>query len=267
MFLVIEARRYRYYELWSFRVRLMETDFFAAMLVPPFHPSSDWAEGLAENLLHPQFPITYLEAIGRRLRRNYLWIYFILLISWVMKLWLHPLPASSATEFLQRATIGPLAGTTITLAVACFYVLLLGLSVLTLGLQQAAGEVLPRYGEVRLPLFSPKKAFRVEGQRAWYRPSRRRPQYLVLIITDKAEVISARILEEMRRGVTAFTGKGMYTGAQHHILMCALTVTEIPLLKSLVAEADANAFVIVSPAQEVLGRGFIPLKEEEEKAT
>lgn len=53
MFLVIEARRYRYYELWSTRVRLMETDFFAAMLVPPFQPSADWAETLAENLLLP----------------------------------------------------------------------------------------------------------------------------------------------------------------------------------------------------------------------
>ncbi|MBL8092514.1 MAG: DUF2270 domain-containing protein, partial [Anaerolineales bacterium] len=30
-FLFIEARRYRYYELWSYRVRLMETDFYAAM--------------------------------------------------------------------------------------------------------------------------------------------------------------------------------------------------------------------------------------------
>jgi uncharacterized membrane protein len=42
LFLFIEARRYRYYELWSYRVRLMETDFFAAMLVPPFHPAPDW---------------------------------------------------------------------------------------------------------------------------------------------------------------------------------------------------------------------------------
>ena len=70
MFLIIEARRYRYYELWSSRVRLMETDFFAAMLVPPFQPSPDWAESLAENLLHPHFPISNCEAIGRRLRRN-----------------------------------------------------------------------------------------------------------------------------------------------------------------------------------------------------
>ncbi len=48
-FLYMEARRYRYYELWSYRVRMMETDFYAAMLVPPFHPSPEWAESLAEN--------------------------------------------------------------------------------------------------------------------------------------------------------------------------------------------------------------------------
>ncbi len=56
LFLTIEARRYRYYELWSYRVRLMETDFFAAMLVPPFHPSADWAEGLAELFAASGFP-------------------------------------------------------------------------------------------------------------------------------------------------------------------------------------------------------------------
>ena len=49
-FLFIEARRYRYYELFSYRIRLMETDCYAAMLVPPFHPSPEWAESLAESL-------------------------------------------------------------------------------------------------------------------------------------------------------------------------------------------------------------------------
>ena len=73
-FLLIEARRYRYYELWSYRVRLMETDFYAAMLVPPFHPSPGWAESLAENLLMPHFPISIWEAFaaaGAGVRRYY----------------------------------------------------------------------------------------------------------------------------------------------------------------------------------------------------
>src|SRR3970040_2282740 len=42
-FLYLEARGYRYYELFASRIRLMETDFFAAMLVPPFGPAADWA--------------------------------------------------------------------------------------------------------------------------------------------------------------------------------------------------------------------------------
>ena len=90
IFLIIEARRYRYYEIWAYRVRLMETDFFAAMLVPPFHPSPDWAEALADNLLTPRFPISYWEAIGRRLRRNYLYIYGVIGIAWIARIGLAP---------------------------------------------------------------------------------------------------------------------------------------------------------------------------------
>src|SRR5512138_3583275 len=105
-FLFIEARRYRYYELWSYRVRLMETDFYAAMLVPPFHPSPEWAESLAENLLSPSFPISMWEALGRRLRRNYFWIYMILGLSWLAKIWLFPEPAVTMLDFIQRPSIG-----------------------------------------------------------------------------------------------------------------------------------------------------------------
>jgi uncharacterized membrane-anchored protein YitT (DUF2179 family) len=44
--------------------------------------------------------------------------------------------------------------------------------------------------------------------------------------------------------------------------LCALTVTEVNHLKALVAETDAKAFVIVAPAQGILGAGFEPLKTE-----
>src|SRR6266496_6235454 len=110
LFLFIEARRYRYYELWSYRVRLMETDFYAAMLVPPFHPSPEWAESLAENLLSPKFPISIWEAFGRRLRRNYLWIFLMLFVSWIGKSYLFPQPAISLNEFIQRSAVGPISG-------------------------------------------------------------------------------------------------------------------------------------------------------------
>jgi uncharacterized membrane-anchored protein YitT (DUF2179 family) len=85
---------------------------------------------------------------------------------------------------------------------------------------------------------------------------------MAMIITDQSRAVSEQILKEMRRGVTAMSGTGMYTGKPHSVLICALTVTEVNHLKTLVNEADPQAFVIVSPAQEVLGRGFVPLQGE-----
>jgi uncharacterized membrane protein len=260
-FLFIEARRYRYYELWSYRVRLMETDFFAAMLVPPFHPSPEWAESLAENLLSPSFPISMWEAFGRRLRRNYLWIYLILGAAWIGKSYLFPQPAISLSEFIGRGAVGPIPGHIMITLGAVYYGFLTLVAVGTIGLTKATGEILPRFG---VEGAQEEQNDRTDGKgvRTWFVPRHRRKQLLALIITDKAGAVSTRILSDLRRGVTAMQGKGMYTGNERSVLMCALTVTEVHNLKSAVAKEDPQAFVIVSPAQEILGRGFNPLEEK-----
>ena len=266
LFLWIEARRYRYYELWSHRVRLMETDFFGSMLVPPFAPSPDWAEGLAESLLHPDFPISMWEAFGRRFRRNYMWIFLILGVAWGLKGFLHPAPATSIAELLSRSALGPIPGWAM-LAIGLVYngmLFIIGFG--TAGLTQATGEVLPKYGQV--PILSRLwQSMEVqEGtstnkarERAAARPTRYRKQLLAMIIAAKPQEISARILKEMKRGVTALHGQGMYTHQERDILMVAVTVTEMSHLKALVCAEDPNAFVVVAPATEVLGRGFQPL--------
>jgi uncharacterized membrane protein len=259
-FLMIETRRYRYYELWSYRVRLMETDFYAAMLVPPFHPSPEWAESLAENLLSPKFPISIWEAFGRRLRRNYFWIFLILYASWAAKIWLFPQPAVSLREILQRSAVGPLSGELMIGLGLALYALLLVVALATMGMTHASGEVLPRFGEDTIrSLFTNDGEPR--GARAFFAPRHRRRQLMALIITGQAETVSKRIMADLRRGVTALSGKGMYTGQDRSVLICALTVTEVHNLKSAVAKEDPNAFVVVSNAQEILGRGFNPLAE------
>jgi uncharacterized membrane protein len=260
-FLSIESRRYRYYELWSYRVRLMETDFFAPMLVPPFHPSPDWAEALAENLLHPHYPISILEAIGRRLRRNYLWIYVTIGLAWLAKLWLQPVPVYTWPEFIQRAAVGVIPGEVIMFLVLGFATLVILLSVLTVGLQEATGEILPRYEGLPEHLLASIRGEAGSGtpKPAWFRRSYRRRQLLTFIVTDQPKDVADHILKDMNRGATSLAGTGMYTGKSHSVLMIALTVTEIPTLKSLVNKVDPNAFVIVSPAQEIFGRGFMPL--------
>jgi uncharacterized membrane protein len=266
LFLYIEARRDRYYELWSYRVRLMETDFFATMLVPPFHPAADWAESLAESLLHPQFPVSLLEAFGRRFRRNYLWIYVILGLAWLSKVWLHPTMARSWPEIIRRAAVGTVPGEIVLAIGLVLNILLMLIGLLTVGLQQASGEVLPRYGVFHLPWTADRVPIPRRGLRrlqAWFRPSRPRQQLLAFIITGHAQAVADQILREMQRGVTALSGTGMYTHQARSVLMCALTVTEVAHLKSLVHAEDPGAFVTISPAQEILGKGFVPLHESE----
>jgi uncharacterized membrane protein len=259
MFLWIEARRYRYYELWSSRIRLMETDFFAAMLVPPFSPSPDWAESLAEHLLQPHFSISILEAVGRRLRRNYWWLFIILSLAWLGKLYLQPVSAGTLPIMYARAAFGPVPGGWVIAIVFGYVAGMLLLGILTVGLHEASGEVLPRFGIANQEPMTPEK----RHWKAWFRQSSKRRQLMALIITDKGQKVAERILQGMQRGVTGLPGKGMYTGSEHTVLLCALTVTEVQHLKALVNMEDPNAFMIVTPAQEVLGRGFNPLQSQE----
>ena len=123
----------------------METDFFAAMLVPPFAPHADWDETLAESLLQPQFPISRLEAVGRRLRNNYLAIFAILTLGILLKLYLHPFEARSAEMFIERAHLGPLHGGMMLATLTGFLLVLLLITLVSQGLHDASGEVLPKY--------------------------------------------------------------------------------------------------------------------------
>lgn len=80
---------------------------------------------------------------------------------------------------------------------------------------------------------------------------------VAFIVTDQYEMVARRILEEMERGVTGLKAKGMYSGDEKCMLYCVVSQKEIVRVKEIVAEADTNAFVIVSDAREVLGEGFL----------
>src|ERR1043166_6566388 len=82
VFIVFEARRYRYFNVWRARARLLETDFYAPMLRGEGAArEARWTELLANDLRHPHYHITFARAIGRRLRRTYGWIFVIQAIA------------------------------------------------------------------------------------------------------------------------------------------------------------------------------------------
>jgi uncharacterized membrane protein len=182
IFLVMEARRYRYYEIWSSRVRVIETGYFAQMLAPESVPrDQEWASHLASDLLTPHFTISEWEAIGRRLRRNYLWIFALLALSWNLKVYLHPEPARNFDEFILRATVGLVPGWLVFIIGFIFNAAVFIFAVGTIRLREATGEVLPRHEFSLHPLqrvTSWTRAAASSGSRATVRRARRARQRL-----------------------------------------------------------------------------------------
>ena len=79
---------------------------------------------------------------------------------------------------------------------------------------------------------------------------------LVFIISDEHKEISTYILSNLNRGVTSFDATGGYSAERKKVLMCALAPRQFAQLKTYVIKKDKNAFIILSDAGSVYGRGF-----------
>ena len=104
----IEARRYRFYDAFRARVRMVEAHFLVPIVmqnVPMLE--GDWRKLLAEDLLMPGFKISRFEALGRRLKRNYLFIFIIIYVAWITKIFLHAQPRITGWHsFYDALSIG-----------------------------------------------------------------------------------------------------------------------------------------------------------------
>lgn len=85
LFLTIEARRYRAYEIWRSRVRTLQRNVWAPGLDPSSPIDDDWREVLADDYHQPTIKIPAEEALAHRLRRVYLPMFAILSGSWLLR--------------------------------------------------------------------------------------------------------------------------------------------------------------------------------------
>src|SRR3974390_1689355 len=109
VFLLFEARRYRYFNVWRARARLLETDFYAPMITGNgVRLDLGWRVLAANAYRRPHSHISYARAIGRRLRRTYAWIFAIQAVAYYGKLAIHPTPLQSLAEVWERAALGPI---------------------------------------------------------------------------------------------------------------------------------------------------------------
>lgn len=112
LFLAVESRRYRAYDMWRSRVRTIQQEVWAPGLDPDREPDPEWRRRLADDYDDPALKISGEEAIAHRLRRVYLPLFAILNGAWAVRVGVfgtEPWPASAA--------IGPVSGLGVTVAV------------------------------------------------------------------------------------------------------------------------------------------------------
>jgi uncharacterized membrane protein len=129
LLLVIEARRYRFFDVYRNRVRRMERNYFAQIFAPEEGTTDDWILKLGDDLRRPMFLTSTSQALSRRLRRNYCWLFLILLFAWLVKTTFIRMQENAAEahlvgsigEWVRNAAIGPMPGWAVILAVTLFY--------------------------------------------------------------------------------------------------------------------------------------------------
>ena len=124
LFLVVEARRYRAYDVWRSRVRSLQENVWAYGLDPSKGlVDENWRAHLADDYRTPTVKITTEEALAHRLRRVYLPLFTVLLGAWSIRVGPfdpRPWPASAA--------IGQLSGLVVTAVVFVAYTAAVGVA-------------------------------------------------------------------------------------------------------------------------------------------
>ena len=129
VFLYLEARRYRYFNVWRARARWLEINFYSPMLRRvSYEDEGKWQNRLAEDYERPEHHISFARAFGRRLRRNYLWIFTVQALAYFGKVIIHPTPLTGLGEFFERMVIGPAPGWLVFLVGITFYSAIIGIT-------------------------------------------------------------------------------------------------------------------------------------------
>ncbi len=81
----------------------------------------------------------------------------------------------------------------------------------------------------------------------------------ITIISSNPDEIAQKVNNQMRRGVTVYSGHGYYSQENVNILYIVIGSQEVMRLKRIVQAADDNAFVAIHDVRDVFGEGFVAL--------
>ncbi len=123
-FLGVEAHRFRQYDAWRGRLRILEENLFAEVYDPEGDEDADWRADLAAEYRSPELKLSMVDALGHRLRRVYLWLLGVLLLAWVVRV----TTFSSDASGLEGAAIGQIPGEVVVGVVVAYAAVLVALA-------------------------------------------------------------------------------------------------------------------------------------------
>jgi uncharacterized membrane protein len=128
--LFIEARRYRFYHVYRTRVRVLEREYFADLFAPAGSDGHFDFTALGADLRAPRFTISLMQAMSRRLQRNYAWIFLVVLLAWLVKTTSEVSDGRtrlvhSMHEFLANTAVAGIPGVVVIVGIALLYAWLL----------------------------------------------------------------------------------------------------------------------------------------------
>lgn len=111
-FLYIESRRFRYYTLLRERTRIIEKRLLSQIFLGKSKKLDDtnWRERLAATFKHLKVPITRLESVAWRIRRNYSLIILLIFVSWLAKVSNYPVKAHDFWTLMENAQVWIIPG-------------------------------------------------------------------------------------------------------------------------------------------------------------
>ena len=130
VFLLIEARRFRFFDVWRARVRMIEENFYGPMLRRDMKsPERYWGPQVADDLWRPRFHMTIFQAVKARFLRNFIYVFAFLLLAWIGRFL--ALPTVDPSGMAGMFGIGALSGWVPLALVVVPYLGLIGVVVFT----------------------------------------------------------------------------------------------------------------------------------------
>ncbi len=79
---------------------------------------------------------------------------------------------------------------------------------------------------------------------------------MILLISDKYEAITKRLMTELDAGATLLDGHGAYSGNDKTVVLCVVKKALIARALKIIKAEDDQSFAIVTTANEVFGEGY-----------